>query len=50
MIINAICLFMKETASDCSISATRTDASNGHGRAKKPDRFPISSSAGCWKV
>ena len=41
---------MKGTASACSISATKTAASNGRGRAKKPDRSPTSSSAGCWRA
>lgn len=32
-----------------SISATKTAASSGRAQAKKPDRSPISSSAGCWR-
>ena len=38
------------TASAFSISATKTAASSGHAQVKKPDRSPISSSAGCWRA
>lgn len=38
---DGFCLFYKRY---------ETAASNGRGRAKKPDRSPTSSSAGCWRA